>query len=83
MAGLIWYAIAPRALLQEIAAGEAEVVHAETTAFIVADAWFALIAVVGGLITGVLGYRILVRRAGAAGASGGAHVTGVAGVVQT
>ena len=70
VAGLIWYAIAPRALLQEISAGEAEVVHAETTAFIVADAWFALIAVVGGLITGVLGYRILVRRAGAAATAG-------------
>jgi hypothetical protein len=70
VAGLIWYAVAPRALLQEIAAGEAEVVNAETTAFIVADAWFALITAVGGLITGVLGYRILVRRFGAAATAG-------------
>ena len=70
MAGLIWAAVAPRALLQEIASGEAELVNAETTAFIVADAWFALIAAVGGLITGVLGYRILVRRAGAAATAG-------------
>jgi hypothetical protein len=63
-AGLVWAAIAPRPLLQEIARGEAQVVNAETSAFIVADAWFCLIVAVGGLITGVLGYRVLVRRAG-------------------
>jgi len=44
--------------------------NVETAAFIVADAWFALITAVGGLITGILGYRILVRRAGAAAAAG-------------
>ena len=70
MAGLIWAAVAPRPLLQEIARGEAELMNAETTAFIVADAWFALIAAVGGLITGIFGYRILVRRAGAAATAG-------------
>jgi len=70
VAGLIWAAVAPRPLLQEIARGEAELVNAETTAFIGADAWFALITVVGGLITGILGYRLLVRRAGAAAAAG-------------
>jgi len=64
VAGLIWAALAPRALLQEVAAGEAELVNAESSAFIVADAWFCLIAAVGGVITGVLGYRFLVRRAG-------------------
>jgi hypothetical protein len=70
VAGLIWAAVAPRALLQEIAHGEAELVNAESSAFIVADAWFGLIAVVGGIITGVLGYRLLVRRAGAAATAG-------------
>jgi hypothetical protein len=70
VAGLIWAAVAPRALLQQIAPGEAELVNVETTAFIVADAWFALIAAVGGLITGILGYRVLVRRAGAAATAG-------------
>lgn len=70
MAGLVWAAVAPRALLQEVARGEAELVNAESTAFIVADAWFALITAVGGLITGILGYRILVRRAGAAATAG-------------
>jgi hypothetical protein len=70
VAGLIWAAVAPLALLQELARGEAALVNAESTAFIVADAWFALIVAVGGLITGILGYRILVRRAGAAAAAG-------------
>ena len=64
VAGLVWAAVAPRALLQEIARGEAQVVNAETSAFILADAWFCLITAVGGVITGVAGYRVLVRRAG-------------------
>jgi len=63
-AGLIWAAVAPRALLEEVGRGEAQVVNAETSAFILADAWFCLIVVVGGLITGVVGYKLLVRRAG-------------------
>ena len=69
-AGLIWAAAAPRALLQEVAHGEAELVNAESSAFIVADAWFCLITAVGGLITGIVGYRVLVRRAGAAATAG-------------
>jgi hypothetical protein len=64
--GLIWGEVAPRALLQEVGAGEAELVSAETHAFIVADLWFSLIALVAGLITGVLGYRYLVARNGSA-----------------
>ena len=63
-AGLIWAAAAPRALLQEVAHGEAELVNAESSAFIAADAWFCLIVAVGGLLTGIVGYRILVRRSG-------------------
>ena len=39
-AGLIWSAVAPRALLEEIGHGEAELVNAESNAFILADAWF-------------------------------------------
>jgi hypothetical protein len=70
VAGLIWAAVAPKPLLQEIAHGEAELVNAESTAFIVADAWFALITAIGGLITGIVGYRVLVRRAGAAATAG-------------
>jgi hypothetical protein len=64
VAGLIWAAVAPRALLQEVGHGEAQLVNAETSAFILADAWFCLISVLGGAITGVVGYRLLVRPAG-------------------
>ena len=63
-AGLIWAAVAPRALLQEVAHGEAQLVNAESAAFILADAWFCLIAAIGGAVTGIAGYRLLVRRAG-------------------
>ena len=69
-AGVIWTAVAPRALWQEIGPGEAELVNAESHAFIVADAWFCLIVAVGGAITGVVGYRLLVRRAGWPAAAG-------------
>jgi len=69
-AGLIWAVVAPRALLQEVAHGEAQVVNLETSAYITADGWFCVIVAAGGLITGVLGYRILVRRAGWAATAG-------------
>ena len=69
-AGLIWAAVAPRALLQEVGHGEAQLVNAESTAFILADAWFCLIAAVGGVITGIAGYRLLVRREGWIAAAG-------------
>jgi hypothetical protein len=59
-AGLIWAAVAPRALLQEVNPGTAQVVNAETSAFIAADAWFCVIAAVGGLITGLVGYRLFI-----------------------
>ena len=69
--GLIWGEVAPRALLQEIGAGTAEVVNAETSAFIVADAWFCVIGAAAGLITGVLGYWFLLApREGARSRSG-------------
>jgi hypothetical protein len=64
VAGLIWAEVAPRALLQEVARGQAQQVNAESSAFISADAWFCVIVAVSGLITGVLGYRLLVRRVG-------------------
>jgi hypothetical protein len=69
-AGIIWAVVAPRALLLQIGPGEAELVNAESHAFIVADAWFCLIVAVGGLITGILGYRFLVRRTGWPAAAG-------------
>jgi hypothetical protein len=60
--GLAWGEIAPRATLQEISAGTAEVVNAETRAFIGADGWFCLIAGVAGLLTGVIGYWFGIAR---------------------
>jgi hypothetical protein len=61
--GLIWGEVAPRAMLQEIGSGTAQLVNAETAAFIGADAWFCGIAAVAGLVTGLAGYRFLVARA--------------------
>jgi hypothetical protein len=69
-AGLIWAAVTPRALLQEVGHGEAQLVNAESTAYILADAWFCLISVIGGAITGIAGYRWLVRRADWTAAAG-------------
>jgi hypothetical protein len=59
LAGFIWGEVAPRALLQEIGVGTAELVNAETTAFIAADAWFCVIGAAAGLIAGMLGYWFL------------------------
>jgi hypothetical protein len=69
-AGYIWALVAPRALAQVVSRGAANVVNAETTAFIAADAWFVLIASVGGLLTGIAGYLLVVRRRGAPAAVG-------------
>jgi hypothetical protein len=67
LAGLIWGEFAPRVMLQEIGAGTAEVINAETRAFFGADVWFSAIAVVAGLLTGVLGYRFAVAPRDGAG----------------
>jgi len=73
-AGLIWGAAAPRALLREVGVGTAQLVNAETAAFIAADAWFCGIAAVAGLLTGLVGYRFASARrddtAGPASAAG-------------
>jgi hypothetical protein len=76
--GLIWGEFAPRAMLQEIGAGTAEVINAETRAFFGADVWFCAIAVVAGLLTGILGYRFAVapRDGGARAAVAAALIAG-------
>jgi hypothetical protein len=74
--GLIWGEVAPRAMLQEISAGTAELMNAETRAFIGADAWFAGIAAAAGLLTGVIGFRFGVSRR-----DGGARAAGAAGLI--
>jgi hypothetical protein len=67
LGGWIWGEAAPRATLQEISAGTAQLMNAETRAFIGADVWFCGIAVVAGLLTGILGFRFCM--AGRPGAS--------------
>ena len=62
LGGLLWGEFAPRAMLQEVGTGTAEVINAETRAFFGADVWFCGIAVVAGLLTGVLGYWLAVAR---------------------
>ena len=80
LTGLLWAAVAPRATLREVSSGEATIVNAETHAFIAADAWFCGIAVVAGLLTGVLGYRFLIAGQGRAPASGpGGKISGPGG----
>ena len=69
-AGFAWGALAPRVLVQVVGPGAVQIVNPETSAFIVADVWFFLIGVIGGLLTGALGYLIAVRRWGAAAAAG-------------
>jgi hypothetical protein len=64
-AGFIWAAVAPRAVIEVLGRGSADVVNPETNAFIAADGWFALLSVIGGIISGLAGYLIAVRRHGA------------------
>lgn len=76
LAGLIWGEAAPRALLQEVGSGTAQLVNAETTAFIAADAWFCAIGAAAGLLTGLLGYRF-----GIAARTGNARAAVAAGLI--
>jgi hypothetical protein len=76
LGGLLWGEVAPRALLQQISPGTAELVDAETRAFIGADAWFCGIAVLAGLLTGILGYRF-----GVAPRSGGQRAAVAAALI--
>lgn len=63
-AGFAWAAVAPRALVVVIGRGSADVVNPETNAFIAADGWFTLLTAVGGIVSGLLGYALAVRRHG-------------------
>jgi hypothetical protein len=68
--GFAWSAIAPRALFSVASHGIAYVVNPETSAFIAADGWYSVVAVVGGLIIGLAGYLLGVRRYGPLPAAG-------------
>jgi hypothetical protein len=63
-AGFTWAAVAPRALAVVAGRGSADVVNPETNAFIAADGWFTLLTAVGGIVSGLLGYVLTVRRHG-------------------
>jgi hypothetical protein len=65
LTGLIWSAVAPRALLVVQGRGVAFVLNTETDAFIVADAWFCLLTAIAGLICGLVGYLVAVHKYGA------------------
>jgi hypothetical protein len=64
--GLLWAHVAPKAVYVVVARGSADVVNPETSAFITADAWYCLIGAVGGVIIGLTGYLLAVRRHGPA-----------------
>ena len=64
--GVAWAALAPRALYVVVGRGSADVVNPETTAFIAADAWYCLIGAFGGIMIGLTGYLLAVRRYGPA-----------------
>jgi hypothetical protein len=68
--GFVWSAIAPRALFSVASHGIAYVVNPETSAFIAADGWYSVVAVVGGLLIGLAGYLLGVRRYGPLPAAG-------------
>ncbi len=79
--GVVWSAIAPRVAFAVISAGSANVVNPETTGFIAGDLGYCLVAAVGGLTMGLVGYLAGVRRHGPvpmlailAGACGAAYI---------
>jgi hypothetical protein len=64
--GAVWAAAAPRVLYQvyTLKPPTAYATNPETSAFIAADGWYCFIALLGGAITGLLGYLFGVRRYG-------------------
>lgn len=64
-AGFIWSAVAPRAVIVVVGPGSANILSPETSAYIAADAWFILLSVIGGVVSGLCGYVLAVRRHGA------------------
>src|ERR1700689_2523189 len=48
LAGYVWIAVAPRALVITTGGGGADLVNPDTNAFIAADGWFAALCALGG-----------------------------------
>jgi hypothetical protein len=65
-AGLVWAAAAPRVVYQlaTLNPPTAYAINPETSAFIAADGWYCLLALIGGALIGLLGYLFGVRRYG-------------------
>ena len=65
--GLLWAAVAPRVQYQvyTLKPPTAYATNPETSAFIAADGWYCLIALVGGALIGLLAYLFAIRRYGA------------------
>jgi hypothetical protein len=70
LAGYVWIAVAPRALVITTGGGGADLVNPETNAFIAADGWFAALCALGGAACGLAGWALAVRRHGASAAAG-------------
>ena len=70
LTGLIWAAVAPRPLLIVQSHGVADLANVESSAYIAADAWFCLLTAIGGVVCGVGGYFLAVRRYGAIAVTG-------------
>jgi hypothetical protein len=66
VAGVVWAAAAPRVVYQVYTLNPptAYATNPETSAFIAADGWYCLLAVIGGGLIGLLGYAFGVRRYG-------------------
>ncbi len=62
--GLIWAVVAPKPVYVVVSRGSADVLNPETSAFFTSDLWYCLIGVIGGLIIGIAGYRLAIRRYG-------------------
>jgi hypothetical protein len=82
-AGAAWAAAAPRVVYQVyyLSPPTAYAVNPETSAFIAADGWYCLLALIGGALIGLFGYLFGVRRYGpvpmlgvVAGATGAAFL---------
>lgn len=65
LGGLVWAAVAPRVVYQvyTLSPPTAFAVNPETSAFIAADAAYTFVALAGGVLSGIAGYRF-VRRYG-------------------
>jgi hypothetical protein len=63
-AGFVWAALAPRAGLVMTGPGAAVTANPESSAFIGADGVFCLVCLAGGVLSGLAGYLLAVRRWG-------------------